>query len=216
MKKLFTLLAVSGLAIASQAAALDWKYDATASDVGQTVYLMLGTEAVQEWENLDAVQGAAIDSAEVAKSGRVYNAKGSVNSAKVTKDSASVYFVVVSADKETFGVTSVSDMTASVYDPSNQESSPGENSSLSSGSIAKSGIAWGTGGTGGGDDPGTGGGDDPGTGGGDDPGTGGGDDPGTGGGDDPGTGGGESGGVPEPTSGILLMIGGAALALRRR
>ena len=51
---------------------------------------------------------------------------------------------------------------------------------------------------------------------GDDPGTGGGDDPGTGGGDDPGTGGGESGGVPEPTSGILLMIGGAALALRRR
>ena len=213
MKKLFTLLAVGGLAVASQAAALDWKYDATADDVGQTVYLMLGAEAVQQWENLTAVQNAAVDKGSVAKSGRVYNAKGSVNSDKITKESASgVYYVVVSADGNTFGVTSVSDMTASVYDPSAQESSPGENSSLSSGSITKNGIAWGTGGS----DPGTGGGDDPGTGGGDDPGTGGGDDPGTGGGDDPGTGGGESGGVPEPTSGILLMIGGAALALRRR
>ena len=208
MKKLFTLLAVGGLAVASQAAQLDWKYDATVDDVGQTVYLMLGTEAVQEWENLQAVKDASLTSGAVAKSGRVYNAKGSFNSDKITKDSASVYYVVVSADGNSFGVTSVSDMTGSVYDPSAQESSPGENSSLSSGSITKNGIAWGTGGS----DPGT----DPGTGGGDDPGTGGGDDPGTGGGDDPGTGGGESGGVPEPTSGILLMIGGAALALRRR
>lgn len=189
MKKLFTLLAVGGLAVASQAAQLDWKYDASAADVGQTVYLMLGTEAVQEWENLQAVKDASLTSGAVAKSGRVYNAKGSFNSDKITKDSASVYYVVVAADGNSFGVTSVSDMTGSVYDPSAQESSPGENSSLSSGSITKNGIAWGTGG---------------------------GDDPGPGPDNPPTPGPGDDGGVPEPTSGILLMIGGAALALRRR
>ena len=181
MKKLFTLLAVGGLAVASQAAQLDWKYNAAKADVGQTVYVMLGTEAVEQWENLTAVQNAAVDKGTVAQAGRVYNTQGSFNSDKVTKTSASIYYVVVAADGESFGVTSVSDMTAFVYDPTAQESSPGANESLSSGNITKSGIAWGTGG-----------------------------------GDDPGTGGGESGGVPEPTSGILLMIGGAALALRRR
>ena len=191
MKKLFTLLAVGGLAVASQAAALDWKYNGAKADVGQTVYVMLGTEAVEQWENLTAVQNAAVDKGTVAQAGRVYNTQGSFNSDKVTKDSASVYYVVVAADGESFGVTSVSDMTASVYDPTAQESSPGVNESLSSSSITKSGIAWGTGGGG---DP------DP------DPSP---DNPPT-----PGPGG--DGDVPEPTSGILLMIGGAALALRRR
>ena len=197
MKKLFTLLAVGGLAVASQAAQLDWKYNAVKADVGQTVYVMLGTEAVEQWENLTAVQNAAVDKGTVAQAGRVYNTQGSFNSDKVTKTSASVYYVVVAADGESFGVTSVSDMTASVYDPSAQESSPGVNESLSSSSIAKNGIAWGTGG---GDDPGPGPDDPPGPGP-DNPPT-----PGPGGDSD----------VPEPTSGLLLMIGGAALALRRR
>ena len=197
MKKLFMLIGVAGLACASQAAALDWKYNATADDVGQTVYVMLGTEAVQQWESLTAVQGASLDNGKVAKGGRVYYADGSFSSDKVTKDSASIYFVVVSADESTFAVTSVSEMTGSVYDPTAQESSPGQNTSLSNSSITKSGIAWGTGG---GDDPGPGPDDPPG--------------PGP---DNPPTpvpvGDGD---VPEPTSGILLMIGGAALALRRR
>jgi hypothetical protein len=203
MKKLFMLIGVVGLACASQAASLDWKYSATADDVGQTVYVMLGTEAVQEWENVTAVQNAAVDKGTVAKAGRVYLTSGSATSDKITKASASVYYVVVSADGNSFGVTSVSDMTASVYDPAAQESSAGANDSLSSGSITKNGIAWGTGG-----DPGPGPDDPPGPGP-DDP-------PGPGPDNPPTPGPGDDGGVPEPTSGILLMIGGAALALRRR
>lgn len=193
MKKLFVSLAAVGLAVASQAANLDWRFNATEDDVGQTVYLMLGSEAVQEWENLDAVKSASLDSGAVSKNGRVFFASGIAASEKITSESASVYYVVVSADGNSFGVTSVSDMTGSVYDPQQQQGTPGQNTSLSNTSITKSGIAWGTGG-GGDPDPGPGP-VDP--------------DPPT-----PGPGG--DGDVPEPTSGILLMIGGAALALRRR
>lgn len=197
MKKVIMFTTVLGAALAINAASLDWTYAATKSDVGQTVYVLLGAEAKQDWADAAAVKDAAVSSDAVAKRGVKYTASGSFTSDKVTKTSASVYYVIISADESSYAVTSVASMTDSVYDTTAQESTPGANSSLSSSSITKSGIAWGTGGS-------------------DDPGTGGGDDPGTGGGDDPGTGGGESGGVPEPTSGILLMIGGAALALRRR
>ena len=197
MKKLLTFIAATGLAVASQAAVLDWQYTATSADVGQTVYVLLGSTAVEEWESVDKLSEAAAGSGQVAKAGRNYLATGKIENAAITKDSADVYFVVVSADGESFGVTSVSDMTSSVYDPNNQESTPGNNTSLSSSSITKSGIAWGTGG---GDDPGPGP-DDP---------------PGPGPDNPPTPGPGGDGDVPEPTSGLLLMIGGAALALRRR
>ena len=197
MRKLFVSVAVFGLAIASQAANLDWRYNATSADEGQMVYVMLGTEAVQEWESVEAVKAASVSQDKVIKSGRNYYAAGQIISDKVTSESASVYYVVVSADGASFGVTSVSDMTASVYDPQQQQGSSGDNTSLSSSSITKSGIAWGTGG---GDDPGPGP-DDP---------------PGPGPDNPPTPGPGGDGDVPEPTSGILLMIGGAALALRRR
>ena len=143
MNKLLTMFTCAGVAFATQAAQLDWSYTATSSDVGQTVYVMLGAEAVQEWENLDAVKSASVSNGEVVKIGRTsYGTDGSFSSDKITKDSANVYYVVVSADGETFGVTSVSDMTGSVYDPAAQESSPGQNTSLSSDSIAKSGIFY--------------------------------------------------------------------------
>ena len=207
MKKLLTFLSIATVAAVGHAAALDWQYNATSADVGKTVYVMLATAdetgkpvVVDQWEDLNAVKGASLDSGAVAKKGVRYNAAGSFNNDKVTKSDANVYFVVVDADGSTFGVTSVSDMTGSVYDPTAQESSSGNNTSLSSSSITKSGIAWGTGGS---DDPPGPGPDDP-------PGPGP-DDPPT-----PGPGPGGDGDVPEPTSGILLMIGGAALALRRR
>ena len=193
MKKLFVSVVALSLAVVCQAANLDWRYNATADDVGQMVYVMLGSEAVQEWENVDAVKAAAAGEGSVAKNGRNYFASGMIKGDSITKESASIYYVIVAADGSTFGVTSVADMTGSVYDPDAQEGSSGANTSLSSSSITKSGIAWGTGG-GGDPDPGPGP-VDP--------------DPPT-----PGPGG--DGDVPEPTSGILLMIGGAALALRRR
>ena len=198
MNKLFMAIAVGGLAIAGHAATLDWRYTGVETDVGKTVYVLLGAEAQQQWENADALSAAAVSSGAVAKSGRSnYWATGKFENDAVTKTSADVYYVIVDADGKAFSVTSVSDMTGSVYDPANQESSPGQNTSLGSGNITKSGIAWGTGG---GDDPGPGP-DDP---------------PGPGPDNPPTPGPGGDGDVPEPTSGLLLMIGGAALALRRR
>lgn len=195
MKKLLVLLVAAGLASFGHAAALDWSYTATSAENGQTVYVLLGATAVDKWESIDALSGQSVNSGVIGRKGMKYMTSGSFTSDAVTKESADVYFVIVSADKSTFSVTSVADMSASVYDPANQESSSGANASLSPDSITKKDIAWGTGG---GDEPGPG--DDP---------TPGPDNPPT-----PGPGG--DGDVPEPTSGILLMIGGAALALRRR
>ena len=214
MNKLVCTAMVAALAIGAHGMSVDWTLSGDKTMVGYTAYAILGSTAQDSWESLSAVQGAAI---KVGGSGafagsRTVAAGATAKDDAITKESADIYFVIVNTEGSQFAVTAVSKMTGSVYDTENQETSGGAYSLAGTGLSYKD---WGAG-TGGGDDPGTGGGDDPGTGGGDDPGTGGGDDPGTGGGDDPGTGGGESGGVPEPTSGILLMIGGAALALRRR
>ena len=91
-------------------------------------------------------------------------------------------------DGTNFGVSEVFSAAGLVYDPGNQETSPGSKDMTTIAELAK---AFG----GGGDNPPGPGPDDPPT---------------------PGPGPGGDGDVPEPTSGILLMIGGAALALRRR
>ena len=170
MKKMIVLAVVALAAAFSQAASLDWKYGATADDVGKTVYVLAGTTAVTEWDSVGALSAAALGSGTVAKSGRAYATNGTVADASITKTSADIYYVVVSADGSTFDVTSVANMAASVYDPNNQESTPGANTSLSSASITSSGNSFGGGG----------------------------------------------GDVPEPTSGLLLVLGGAMLALRRK
>ena len=168
MKKIIVLAAVAMAALFSQAAQLDWKYGATKDDVGKTVYLLVGETAQTTWESVDAVMDAATDSATVKKSGTKYTASSSKTSDSYSKSGTSVYYVIVSADGSSYDVTSVSDMTASVYDPNAQESSPGQNTSLSSASITSSGNSFG------------------------------------------------GGDVPEPTSGLLLLVGGAMLALRRK
>ncbi|MBR6000746.1 MAG: PEP-CTERM sorting domain-containing protein [Oxalobacter sp.] len=207
MKKSMIVFAALGAVMTAKAAVMDWSYTGSKDQVDYNVYLIVGSSASTEWANEDAVKSAAAPggSGTIKQSGRKYGVFDQIASGITADDS--FYFLVT--DGTNFGVSEVFAASGLVYDPSNQETSPGSKDMSAITSLAN---AFG----GGGDDPGTGGGDDPGTGGGDDPGTGGGDDPGTGGGDDPGTGGGESGGVPEPTSGILLMIGGAALALRRR
>ena len=172
MKKLFMFVVVAALALASQAAQVDWQYDAAAGDVGKTVYVLLGATAQTSWESVAALEQAAVDSGTIAKNGRKYNASGTAVDDDITKTSANVYYVIVSADKSSFDVTSVSDMKGSVYDPANQESGTGNNTSLSSASITSSGNSF--------------------------------------------SGGSSGGGVPEPTSGLLLLVGASLLGLRRK
>ncbi len=170
MKKLFMFMAVAALAFASQAASLDWKYDAAKADVGKTVYVMLGATAQTDWASVEAIQSASVSNAKIAQKGAKYNASGLAVNDAITKTSANVYYVIVSKDGTTYDVTSVSDMKGSVYDPANQETTPGSNTSLSPSSITSSGNSF------------------------------------SGGGGD----------VPEPTSGLLLLVGGALLGLRRK
>ena len=170
MKKIIVLAAVAMAALFVQAASLDWKYTTTAADLDKTVYVMLGDTAQANWESIDALAAESVGNAKVTKVGRNgYAATSTVTGSNITKSDASVYYVIVSKDNSSYDVTSVADMTASVYDPGNQETSPGLNDSLSSSNITVSGKSFG------------------------------------GGGD-----------VPEPTSGLLLLVGGAMLALRRR
>ena len=177
MKKIMITALVAGLALASQAAQLDWKYSATSANQGETVYVILGATAQTSWESLAAIESAAVNYGVVENKGRgAYAATGSFSSDAVSETSANVYYVVVSADKSTFAVTSVADMKSSVYDPAAQQSSPGQNTMLSSTSITQSGLTFG------GSEPVV----------------------------PPPT------GVPEPTSGLLMLVGLGALALRRK
>lgn len=147
MKKLVMLVVAAVAACVASAAQLDWRYAGTTADVGKTVYVVLGDTAQTTWDSVDALAAAAVDSGAVAKSGRSnYWATGSFGSSEISKTSANAYYVIVSADGSTFDVTSVANMAASVYDPNNQESSPGQNTSLSSASITSSGNSFGGGG----------------------------------------------------------------------
>ena len=175
MKKLMLLVAVAGLAFASQAAQFDWQYGATASDVGKTVYVVLGSTPQTTWESVDALAAAAVSNGTVARAGRNTLASGIAVDPSITTSSANAYYVVVSADKSSFDVSNVADFSGSVYDPSdpNNSTTKGDNKSISSSStFVATGSSFGGGGT--------------------------------------------TPSVPEPTSGLLMIVGLGALALRRR
>ena len=78
------------------------------------------------------------------------------------------YYVIVSASDATSYTYYKADMSAKVYDPNNQESSPGAFNSVSAATILSSGTSA------------------------------------------------NFAAVPEPTSGLLMLLGVAGLALRRR
>ena len=199
MKKLVIVLSMVVAAGVAKAAIVDWAVSGAAAQDGYTVYLL--TSAPGDYSSVSDLAGASVANAKIAKSGRVYTTGDQKASGdKVTKD-ADFYFAIISGDDATsYTYLQAEGMTAMVYDPDNQESSPGKYNSATAAAILGGTTKDFAGGTGGGDDPGPGPDDPPG------PGP---DNPTT-----PGPGG--DGDVPEPTSGLLLMIGGAALALRRR
>lgn len=165
MKKLVMMLALALAVVSAKAASVDWQMNATASDVGTTVYLLT---ALGDYADTAALQAAAVDSGTVASLGRgKYGIAKSTAAGDSVTSSADFFFAVVASDGKSFNYVAAN-LGGSVYDPNAQQSSPGVFSS-----IDVAAVAAGTSKSFGGD-------------------------------------------VPEPTSGLLLLVGGAMLALRRR
>ena len=166
-------LAAVAMTAGVRAASVDWNYTGAAeADVGKTVYLIVGDVAQQTWESVGQIADAAIEnggSGTIASAGRnKYSIKDTT--AYPIDAGSSAYFVIVSADQKMYGVSSVQDMSALIYDPEKQEGSKGK---FDVGSLGISPTKE----FGGGPGP------------------------------EP---------IPEPTSGLLLLLGVAGLALKRR
>ncbi len=174
MKKLVVLLALVVAVISAKAAILDWAVTATSANVGSTVYLLVG--APGDYADTSALAAAAVSSSTVKMTapGRYGTPKVTVADDSVTA-SADFYLAIVSADAKSFNYVQATGMGGKVYDPQNQEASPGTFNTINVATIvAGTSKAFGSGSV----TP--------------------------------------SEPIPEPTSGLLLVVGGALLALRRR
>lgn len=168
MKKLLIIAAASLAIISAKAAAIDWKVTGAAATEGYSVYVL--TSLASSYESASDLAAAAVGSGTITKSGRTYATTGTAKGESVTATSMkNAYFVLVESSSSTSYTYYKTDMSALVYDPDNQESSPGTFGAdaatmLSSGTSANFQTQT----------------------------------------------------VPEPTSGLLMLLGMAGLALRRR
>lgn len=167
MKKLTLMIGVIALAMGVQAAAVDWQVSGTAATENYNVYLL--TSIADSYESVADIANAALISGTIAKNGRNYYATGNAVSDAITKDSMKeVYWVIVDGSGAPTSYNYVkTDMSAFVYDPDNQESSPGNFNSVTAADMLAGSS-------------------------------------------------GSFGAVPEPTSGLLVLLGMAGLALKRK
>lgn len=173
MKKLVMMLAFVAAVVSAKAAALDWKVTGTVAQENYTVYLLASDPS--GITSIEDLQAAAVDSAQILKKGSGARATYGTGDKAATGDSitkgGTYYYAIVSgADATSFNFVEATGMSAMVYDPNNQEPSPGVYGNFSAANIA-AGTKQDFGG---------------------------------------------GGDVPEPTSGLLLLVGGAMLALRRK
>ncbi len=204
MKKLVMSMAVAASAMCLQAASFSWGaaniYAGDAKADGVTGYLLF-TDVLSVDAATTALKGGDTAAIKGKASNSTTVSSGTVKAANTVFDRAdaeagneySAYFVVFSSDDKSYFMSLTKTVDA--------QATSTVNINFGNQANATQGVAWtDVGGTGGGDDPGPGP-DDP---------------PGPGPDNPPTPGPGGDGDVPEPTSGLLLMIGGAALALRRR
>ena len=167
MKKLTLMIGAVALAMGVQAAAVDWQVTGTAATVNYNVYLL--ASIADSYKSVTDIANAALISGTIAQSGRSYYASGTAASEAITKDSMKeVYWVIVDGSGSPTSYNYVkTDMSAFVYDPDNQESSPGQFNSITAADMLAGSS-------------------------------------------------GSFGAVPEPTSGMLVLLGMAGLALKRK
>ena len=172
MKKIMIAVAAMAMAVVANAASVDWKVSASATQVGYTAYLMAG-DVVSSWESVADIQAAAITSGEVVKiNARNYGVSGTATDAALTK-SSNFYYILVTGDGSQYAVSEAFAGSKFVYDmtATPPETAPAELPQFNSSSATFSDWAKADGPT---------------------------------------------GDVPEPTSGLLLLVGAAALALKRK
>ena len=165
MRKLMIIAAVACATLVSQAAYVEWSATAAATYNGQTMYLL--TSLADSYASEAALAAAAVDSAQVVKSGPKYSVATRTADNDAITSSASFYLAVIDATDPT--VLHYLDVTSSmqpyVYAP--PATKPGTFSTTFA-SVATSANTK------------------------------------------------TIGSVPEPTSGLLMLVGLGALALRRR
>ena len=143
MKKILTLAAITMVAVSARAAALDWNISGTQaqSEAGYSVYMLLSDPG--SFADADAIADAAVDSASIASLPRSKYGTGTQIADVANADAAkSVYFVIVNpSDTTSYTIYSAGDLSAKVYDPDNQESSPGAYDTLSVSTALASGTS---------------------------------------------------------------------------
>ena len=126
MKKLVVIAAVAAAVFSAKAASVDWNVTGASAQEGYTVYLLT---SIGDYADSAALANAAVGSASIASLGRGKYGTGdkTATSSSITADSMkdAYYAIVTSADATSFTYVSLGDISASVYDATNQETSPG-------------------------------------------------------------------------------------------
>ena len=170
MRKLIVMM-VAAAAMAANAASFDWEYWTDSSEVGYSVYVMLGDTVQTSWASIDAIAEASVGRGTVInEAGAQYASGGATGAAIATGSDLKAYFILVNGDTYSTLKESVTIASSLIY--GEQDPSPGAYDELDNSFAFNDFVAF--------------------------------------------SGGGGDSDVPEPTSGVLMLVGAAMVALKRK